>query len=77
MNVVVGGERQIAYASAKPGSRIAFAAGDLAAPSDLYVTAWDGSGERRLTQLNKELLAQLAPVHGERRTFKSPHGGTL
>jgi Tol biopolymer transport system component len=76
-NVVVGGERQIAFASAKAGSRIAFAAGDLAAPSDLYVTAWDGSGERRLTQLNKEILAQLAPVHGERRTFTSPHGGTL
>jgi dipeptidyl aminopeptidase/acylaminoacyl peptidase len=76
-SVVVGGERQIAYASARAGSRIAFAAGDLAAPSDLYVTAWDGSGERRLTQLNKELLAQLAPAHGERRTFTSPHGGTL
>ena len=75
--VVVGGERQIAYASGKAGSRIAFAAGDLAAPSDLYVTAWDGSGERRLTQLNREILAQLAPAHGERRTFKSPHGGTL
>ena len=75
--VVVGGERQIAIASAVPGSRIAFAAGDLAAPSDLYVTGWDGGGERRLTQVNKELLAQLAPVHGERRSFTSPHGGTL
>jgi dipeptidyl aminopeptidase/acylaminoacyl peptidase len=75
--VVVGGERQIGYISARAGSRIAFAAGDLAAPSDLYVTAWDGSGERRLTQINKEMLAQLGPVHGERRTFTSPHGGTL
>ena len=76
-SVIVGGERQILYASAAAGSRIAFAAGDLAAPSDLYVTAWDGSGERRVTELNKEILSQLAPVHGERRTFKSPHGGTL
>jgi len=76
-SVVVGGERQIGYASAAAGSRIAFAAGDLAAPSDLFVVAWDGSGERRLTQLNKDLLAQLAPVTGERRSFKSPHGGTL
>jgi dipeptidyl aminopeptidase/acylaminoacyl peptidase len=76
-NVIVGGERQIAFASARAGARIAFAAGDLAAPSDLYVTAWDGSGERRLTHLNKEILTQLAPVHGERRTFTSPHGGTL
>ena len=76
-SVVVGGERQIVYASAGAGSHIAFAAGDLAAPSDLYVTAWDGSGERRLTRLNEEILSQLAPVHGERRTFKSPHGGTL
>lgn len=76
-SVIVGGERQIAWASARAGLGIAFAAGDLAAPSDLYVSAWDGSGERRLTQLNNELLSQLAPVHGERRTFKSPHGGTL
>jgi dipeptidyl aminopeptidase/acylaminoacyl peptidase len=75
--VVVGGERQLAFASAKPGSWIAFAAGDLASPSDLYVATWDGNNERRLTQLNQEILAQLAPVHGERRTFTSPHGGTL
>jgi dipeptidyl aminopeptidase/acylaminoacyl peptidase len=76
-SVVVGGERQITFASGRADSRIAFAAGDLAAPSDLYATAWDGSGERRLTHLNKDILAQLAPVHGERRSFKNPHGGTL
>jgi dipeptidyl aminopeptidase/acylaminoacyl peptidase len=76
MSVVVGGERQILCASGA-GSRIAFAAGDLAAPSDLYVTGWDGGGQERLTELNKEILSQLAPVHGERRTFTSPHGGTL
>jgi len=76
-SVVVGGERQVTFASGAPGSGIAFAAGDLAAPSDLYVTAWDGTRERRLTQLNKEVLTQLAPVHGERRTFTNPHGGTL
>ena len=76
-SVVVGGERQITYASAAPDLFIAFAAGDLAAPSDLSLASWDGSGERRLTQINKELLSQLAPVHGERRMFKSPHGGTL
>jgi dipeptidyl aminopeptidase/acylaminoacyl peptidase len=75
--VVVGGERQIGFVSANPGTRIAFAAGDLASPSDLFVTAWDGSGERRLTELNNEILAQLAPVYGERRTFTSPHGGTI
>jgi dipeptidyl aminopeptidase/acylaminoacyl peptidase len=75
--VVVGGERQIVYASGRAGLRIAFSAGDLAAPSDLYATAWDGTAERRLTHLNKEILSQLAPVHGERRTFTSPHGGTL
>lgn len=77
ISVVAGGERQIVYASARAGLGIAFAAGDLAAPSDLYVTAWDGSSERRLTHLNKEILSQLAPVHGERRTFASPHGGTV
>ena len=76
-SVVVGGERQIVYASAAADVFIVFAAGDLAAPSDLSLVSWDGSGERRLTQINKEILSQLGPVHGERRTFKSPHGGTL
>jgi len=76
-SVVVAGERQILYASATAGSRIAFAAGDLAAPSDVYSTEWDGGGELRLTHLNKELLARLGPARGERRTFTSPHGGTL
>jgi dipeptidyl aminopeptidase/acylaminoacyl peptidase len=75
--VVVGGERQVIYASGRAGLGIAFAAADLAAPSDLYVTAWDGSRERRLTQINKEILSQLAPVHGERRVFASPNGGTV
>src|SRR2546429_6960180 len=36
--VVVGGERQIAYASGKAGSRIAFAAGHPPSPSDLCFT---------------------------------------
>lgn len=75
--VIVGGERQIAIASAIAGKRIAFAAGDLASPSDLYAAAWDGSAERRLTELNADLLSHLAPILGERRTFSSPHGGTL
>src|SRR5207237_8378923 len=56
-SVVVGGERQIVYASARADILIAFAAGDLAAPSDLSVVSWDGGGERRLTQINKEILS--------------------
>ena len=57
-SVVVGAERQIVYASGRAGLGIAFAAGDLAAPSDLFVTDWDGRNERRLTHINKEILAQ-------------------
>ncbi|HEY7624843.1 MAG TPA: S9 family peptidase [Candidatus Limnocylindria bacterium] len=77
MSVVVGGERQVAYMSARPGGPIAFVAGDLKTPADVYVTGWDGRGERRITTVNAELLAHLAPVQGERRTFRSPHGGTI
>jgi dipeptidyl aminopeptidase/acylaminoacyl peptidase len=76
-SVLVGGERQVAYVSARPGRAIAFVAGDLESPSDLFVTDWNGRGERRITRLNADLLGHLGPVRGERRQFPSPHGGTI
>ena len=76
-SAVVGGERQLTFASAVPGKRIAFVAGDLANPADVYVCDWDGGSERRLTELNRELLARLDLPRAERRSFANPNGGTV
>ena len=50
---------------------------DLANPADVYVCDWDGGSERRLTELNRELLARLDLPRAERRTFVNPNGGTV
>ncbi|MGH2356310.1 MAG: hypothetical protein ACRDJN_32290, partial [Chloroflexota bacterium] len=78
MQTIVGGERQITSASAVPApGRIAFTATEPSDPGHLYVCAWNGSEERRLTRVNETLLAGLAWPRIERRMFDSPHGGTI
>jgi dipeptidyl aminopeptidase/acylaminoacyl peptidase len=75
---VVGGARTLTGMSASPSARrIAFIASQADNPGDVYVCNWDGSGERRLTGVNADLLAQLSMPRVERRTFDSPHGPTL
>lgn len=71
------GERQVTLLSAVPGTALAFAANDALAPGDVFVCRWDGSGERRLTDLNGALLAELALPRVERRRFPSPNGGAI
>jgi dipeptidyl aminopeptidase/acylaminoacyl peptidase len=72
---LVGGARTITSLSAPPGAgRIAFIASQADNPCDVYVCADDGSGERRLTSINADLLAQWAMPRVERRAFASPHG---
>jgi len=71
---IVGGERQVTYASAIPGKRIAFASSDPRDPSEVYVCGWDCEDEHRVTQLNDALIAELdAPVPA-RRVFDTPNG---
>jgi len=75
---VVTGERQITSASfGVTVGRIAFCASAPCNPGDVYVCTWDGSQERRLTQVNESLLARLTMPHIERRTFNNPNGGTI
>lgn len=71
---VVGGERQVTYLAAAPGTRLAYAAGDPRDPSELFVADWDGRGERRLTELNDELVAELGAPIPTSRVFDTPHG---
>lgn len=72
--VVVGGERQVLFTSEAPGTGIAFVAGDIERPADVHVCAPDGTRERRLTDVNRELLDLLRLPRAERRTFPTPYG---
>jgi dipeptidyl aminopeptidase/acylaminoacyl peptidase len=75
VRAVIGGERQITLASMRPAAgRIAFIASDPLTPADVYVANWDGSGERRLTNVNRDLLDGLTMPVVERRSFHGPNG---
>jgi dipeptidyl aminopeptidase/acylaminoacyl peptidase len=76
VGTVVGGERQLGGFGAA-GGRLAFTAGTPGDPGEVVVTAWDGSGERRLTAVNEATLGHLGLPRVERRRFASPHGGTV
>ncbi len=73
---IVIGERQLTSFSVEAG-RLVFCATDPYNPGDLYICAWDGSDERRLTWVNESVLAQLNIPRIERRLFRSPHGGMI
>jgi dipeptidyl aminopeptidase/acylaminoacyl peptidase len=90
VQTVVGGARTFTSMSFSPGTGsgtgagagpgtdcIAFIASQADNPGDVYVCNGDGSGERRLTNVNADLLARWNLPRVERRTFDSPHGLTL
>ncbi len=69
------GEREvIAWSYAPAAERVAFVASDPRTPAEVFAARADGSAERRLTQINDALLAELAFQPAERRTFQTPHG---
>ena len=71
---VADGERQTtAWSFSAQSNRAAFVFTDLETPADVAVTGLDG-GERRLTNVNEKLLAELAYSPPVRRSFNTPHG---
>ena len=75
---IVGGPRWAQQPSLAPGTgRLAFVAASAHAPGDVYTCAADGGGERPLTRLNADLLAQWTLPQVERRDFQTPHGGVV
>lgn len=54
--------------------RLVYAATELANPNELYAAAADGSGERRLTDLNTGWLADKRIVHPTERWIERPDG---
>jgi len=72
---VTAGSRQISAAAFHPAShRMVFAANDIRQLDELYASALDGSGERRLTHTNDELLGGLDLMPIERVPYKSADG---
>jgi dipeptidyl aminopeptidase/acylaminoacyl peptidase len=72
---VAGGDRTVAFVSASAsGDRLAYVAGDMTNPCDLYACDGAGSGERRLTEINREVLAEVAIQQPESHPFTSFDG---
>jgi dipeptidyl aminopeptidase/acylaminoacyl peptidase len=74
VQTIVGGERQITYASAVAGTRLAYAAADPRDPAEVFSSTWEGTDERRLTQLNETLASELLAPLPTRRVFDTPNG---
>ena len=55
-----------AFSASADGARIAFAATDDTSPAEVFVCQADGTGERRLTDLNREWKAEVARSAPER-----------
>jgi dipeptidyl aminopeptidase/acylaminoacyl peptidase len=73
--LVVGGERTVGFVSASAsGDRLAYAAGDMTNPCDLYTSDGAGANERRLTTINGDVLAGLAIQRPESHPFTSFDG---
>lgn len=70
---LVAGEDRVVSGFDTTGDAVAFVAADACQPGDVFLRAADGA-ERRLTELNRELLAEAAPVRPERRVFTAPDG---
>jgi dipeptidyl aminopeptidase/acylaminoacyl peptidase len=67
---LIGGTRQVtAFSASADGTLIAFTATDDTSPAELFVCRADGSGERRLTDLNRDWKAEVARSAPERFRF--------
>jgi dipeptidyl aminopeptidase/acylaminoacyl peptidase len=71
--VVTPGERWCFLLDLR-GSDLLFAVSALNNPTDLCLARCDGSGERQLTHLNKDVLAELALPSAERLLFPGSDG---
>jgi len=75
VEAVLGGDRTIGFVSASAdGAQFAFAAGDMTNPCDLYTAASDGNGERRLTDLNADVLDGVPLITPEALPFTAFDG---
>jgi dipeptidyl aminopeptidase/acylaminoacyl peptidase len=74
---LISGQRQVTGLSAAPDGRaLVFAATDPVSPAEVFLCAADGSGERRLTDLNREWNEGVARSAPQRFRFQRA-GATL
>jgi dipeptidyl aminopeptidase/acylaminoacyl peptidase len=68
---LIGGTRQVtAFSASRDGALVAFTATDDTSPPELFVCRADGTGERQLTDLNREWKAEVARSRPERFRFE-------
>ena len=67
----IGGTRQVtAFSASGDGTLVAFTATDDLSPPEVFVCRPDGSGERQVTDLNREWKAEVALARPERFRFE-------
>lgn len=76
VETLVGGDDRVVSGFSTAGGALAFVAADASQPGDVFLRDADGA-ERRLTELNRELLAEAPPVRPERRVFTAADGGRV
>jgi dipeptidyl aminopeptidase/acylaminoacyl peptidase len=71
---IIGGERGVMNARLSGDGRIVFTAATVTNPGDLYSCALDGADERRLTEVNAALFAEVAVADAPRFTYAGDGG---
>ena len=72
---VISGDRWVTgFSASADRGRMALVANAPDQPGDVYVCDWQGAGERKLTDVNREWMERVALPRVERRRFASPHG---
>jgi dipeptidyl aminopeptidase/acylaminoacyl peptidase len=72
---ITTGERQLANFSPSSGwDTMAYVGGDSAHPDELFMSAIDGRGERKLTSFNDALMKEIEAVTAERILYPSKDG---
>ena len=71
---IAGGPDTVVSGLSDAGGRIAYMKSGSDIPADVFVADADGSNERRLTELNGELLSEVRLHPCEERTFTAPDG---
>ena len=68
---IVAGERVVGgFSASRDGAVLAFAASEPGAPAEVFVCGPDGSGERKLTDLNRAFTQEVALARPERFRFE-------
>ncbi len=72
LSEVVSGRRRLSgFSWDAAGSTVAYVSTSLTKPTELFIAAADGQGERQLSHFNDKLSAEIAWADAERFTYKS------